>query len=87
MKVGAQYGPLEKSYARELCVGDILDVNIWLDIVVHRAEDGVPRTSFHFSFDRIVRIAKSLGPVSQIFLSTDDRAYILLAVKETWQAH
>lgn len=87
MKVGAQNGPLEKSYARELSVGDILDVNIWLDIVVYRADDGVPRTSFYFSFDRIVRIAKSLGPVSQIFLSTDDGTYILFTVKEAWQAH
>lgn len=58
-------GSLEKLSVHELGVGDLLDIHVYVDVTVYRADDSVPRTAIYLAFDRIVRLVKAKGPVGR----------------------
>lgn len=57
-------GSLHTSSVHDLGTGDLLDINVYVDVTVYRAEDSIPRAAVYFSFDRIVRVGGVTGPVS-----------------------
>lgn len=67
LRIEETSGLLRTSSVHDLGAGDLLDINVHVDVTVFRAEDSIPRTAIYFSFDRIVRVARVVGPVSILF--------------------
>lgn len=64
LEIGQSSKTLEPLSIKDLSIGDTLDIPVFIDMCVYRADDTVPRTVVYFAFDEIVRVARSSGPVS-----------------------
>lgn len=64
LQLDALSGLFRPLSVHDLRLGDLLDVNVFVDVTVYRAEDSVPRAVVYFSFDRIIRLATIAGSVS-----------------------
>lgn len=47
-------GNLIQCSHKDLTVGDLLDVRIWIDITLTRGVDSIPRLSINLAFDEII---------------------------------
>lgn len=50
---------------KDLGIGDLLDIKLWVDITLTRGPDTVPRISFNLAFDEIV-VVQTAGEVRKV---------------------